>query len=134
MVWNAEERKGRKPGGSFVKFAGSSDKEQGLMRTGCSPYRPLGICVVTRFSQQVLLNGSYLVIPLAALGGTMATMVSKWPDLGRGTFKASSWILPRFVYRVVVVGEAGVMAVEADHGSRGTLQLWQHREGKGEGM
>ena len=43
----AEEREGRKPGGSFVKLAGSSDEGQGLMAMGCHLYGRLGICVMT---------------------------------------------------------------------------------------
>ena len=89
----AEEREGRKPGGSFVKLAGSSDEGQGLMAMGCHLYGRLGICVMTWFFGQILLSASYVIILLAALGVTAGPVMSKQPDLGKGMFKASSWIL-----------------------------------------
>ena len=41
------------------------------------------------------------------LGCDCGPVVSKQPDLGKGTFKASSCILPTFAYRVMMVVVGG---------------------------
>lgn len=85
-----------------MKFAGSSD--EGIHGNGLSPvWATRNMCydliLWTDAAQQLLRGHS-----AGCLGCDRGPVVSKQPDLGKGTFKASSWILLRFAYRAMMVG------------------------------
>lgn len=107
VLSSAEEREGRRPGGSFVKLAGSSD--EGIYGNGLSPvWATRNMCydliLWTDAAQRLLCGHS-----AGCLGCDRGPVVSKQPDLGKGMFKASSWILPRFACRVMIVVVGGEM-------------------------
>lgn len=104
VLSGAGEREGRKPGGSFVKLAGSSD--EGIHGSGLSR-ATRNMCydlILWTDAAQRLLRGH----SAGCLGCDRGPVASKQPDLGKGALKASSWIPPRFACRVMMVVVGGI--------------------------